>query len=84
MQNIGVVLDTAEINTCVDAISKNVTQSFLKVFSKLDDLKYGFVNKVRLSFTKGEKGLILPQRMLVRRRYLKELLCKLYLMNIMI
>ncbi|CAH1443873.1 unnamed protein product [Lactuca virosa] len=33
VQNIGVFLDTAEIHTGVDSLSKNVTQSFLKELS---------------------------------------------------
>ncbi|CAH1443874.1 unnamed protein product [Lactuca virosa] len=38
------------------ALHKNVTQSFLKVFYKLEELKKGFVNEVGPSFTKeGEE-----------------------------
>ncbi|CAH1413879.1 unnamed protein product [Lactuca virosa] len=53
VRKIGVFLDTVEINTGVDILSKNITQSFLKAFSKLDELKFEFVNEVGPSFMKG-------------------------------
>ncbi|CAH1453168.1 unnamed protein product [Lactuca virosa] len=45
-----------EINTRFDVLSKNVTQSFLKVFKKLDAIRTGFVNEFGPSFMKGGKG----------------------------
>ncbi|CAH1425773.1 unnamed protein product [Lactuca virosa] len=52
-QKNGAFLNTVDINTGVDALSKNFIESFLNVFSKIDEMKSRFVNEVVSSFTKG-------------------------------